>query len=142
VINTNIQSGLTYNLRYRAHNVQGWGDYSPVVSILAATAPSQAQQPETTIVDTDIKISWSAPTSTGGVNVVISNYYVEILLEDGSFIEACSVTELYCLLPIESLLEEPFNFVQGDEVQARVTAFNSLGQGLVSLTSSVVVTEV
>jgi len=39
LVSSNINSGLTYRLRYRAHNVQGWSDFSPEASIIAATIP-------------------------------------------------------------------------------------------------------
>jgi hypothetical protein len=39
-ITDQITSGLTYTLRYRAHNIHGWGDFSNEVEILAATIPS------------------------------------------------------------------------------------------------------
>jgi hypothetical protein len=31
LISSNINSGFTYKLRYRAHNVHGWSDFSPEV---------------------------------------------------------------------------------------------------------------
>ena len=30
LVTSGIQSGKTYRLRYRAHNSQGWSEYSPV----------------------------------------------------------------------------------------------------------------
>lgn len=137
VVNTDIQSGFAYRLKYRAHNVHGWGDSSPVVTILAATTPGQTGEPATTIEDSSIKISWTAPESTGGANVAISNYLVQVqLLDDGEFIDACSVTELHCLLNMQDLLVDPYNFSQGNEIVARVTASNSLGEGPISALSA------
>ena len=46
---SDITSGSTYRLRYRAHNVYGWSDFSPEVLILAATIPSSTGEPQTTI---------------------------------------------------------------------------------------------
>jgi hypothetical protein len=83
---------LTYQLRYRAHTVGGWGDFSPIAEILAATIPDATSEPETINVDTDISISWTAPLFTGGVNVEITSYRVDILLASGDYVEACLVT--------------------------------------------------
>jgi len=49
VVMTNIQSGLSYRLRYRAHNVHGWGPFSPVSQVLAATIPGVTEEPKTII---------------------------------------------------------------------------------------------
>ena len=40
LITSNVGSGKTYRFRYRAKNIHGWGDYSEVSYILAATVPS------------------------------------------------------------------------------------------------------
>lgn len=40
VITSNIDSGRTYRFRYRAKNIHGWGEFSPIEYILAATVPS------------------------------------------------------------------------------------------------------
>lgn len=44
LVTSGISSGQTYRLRYRAHNAQGWGPYSPIGTILAATIPSAPLQ--------------------------------------------------------------------------------------------------
>jgi hypothetical protein len=76
LVSSGISSGLTYRFRYRVHNVHGWGDFSPIGSILAAVIPEATGAPETTIEDTNLKISWSAPLNSGGVLVEISSYRV------------------------------------------------------------------
>ena len=40
LITSNIGSGRTYRFQYRAKNIHGWGPFSPVANILAATVPS------------------------------------------------------------------------------------------------------
>lgn len=39
-ISTGVVKGRTYKFRYRARNVLGWGEYSPIGYILAAQKPS------------------------------------------------------------------------------------------------------
>jgi hypothetical protein len=38
--NTDVSSGIEYTLRIRAKNKHGWGEFSPEVTILAATEPA------------------------------------------------------------------------------------------------------
>jgi hypothetical protein len=58
-VTSGIQSGKTYRLRYRAHNSQGWSDYSPIGYILAATIPGQSSQPSTQVAGVNVVISWA-----------------------------------------------------------------------------------
>lgn len=85
IITSNIGSGLTYRLKYRAGNIHGWGDFSDVAYILAATVPSAPTgEPQTSVLvgETDVTISWQAPANLGGENVPITFYKVEILMLD------------------------------------------------------------
>lgn len=47
---------------------------------MAATLPGATIQPNSTIVGTNVSFSWLAPTNTGGLNVAITYYFVEVLL--------------------------------------------------------------
>lgn len=82
VITSNIKSGLNYRLKYRCHNVHGWSNFSPIVFIQAATLPGPTTQPSSTIVGTNVTFNWSVPVNTGGQNVIITSYLVEILLSN------------------------------------------------------------
>lgn len=85
VVTTAIVSGAAYRARYRAYNVHGWGDYSPVGTITAASAPAATAEPTLSIVGTDVQISWAAPSDSGGDGIQLSSYRVELLLPDGTF---------------------------------------------------------
>ena len=39
-IYSGINKGVTYRLRYRAHNFYGWGPYSAISTVLASQKPS------------------------------------------------------------------------------------------------------
>ena len=61
MITSNIGSGRTYRFQYRAKNIHGWGDFSPISYILAATVPSApVGEPETQVLtdETQVTISW------------------------------------------------------------------------------------
>ena len=72
---TNVVAGTTYRFKYRARNLIGWGDYSPVGSVLAASAPEAASPPTTTTQGLKVKIDWSTPTDNGSP---IQNYTVTL----------------------------------------------------------------
>lgn len=46
IIDVVFTPGDYFAFRYRARNVNGWGGYSPISYIQAATAPSPPDQPE------------------------------------------------------------------------------------------------
>jgi hypothetical protein len=78
VIKTAIKSGSTYKLKYRAYNVHGWGDYSTEGTLVASTIPDAPAAPTFAMDGTDVKISWTPPTDTGGLSIEIIAYKIEI----------------------------------------------------------------
>ena len=93
ILITSIASGRTYRFQDRAQNIHGWGDFSDITEILAATSPSVPfGEPETSVdpAETQVKILWQAPSNLGGDGVALTAYKIEILLSDGvSFAEVC-----------------------------------------------------
>jgi transketolase C-terminal domain/subunit len=93
----------------------------------------------------DVKISWTAPASTGGSGIAITAYRIEVLLKDGSFIQVCDgadpavVANGFCTLPALSFLQPPFAFSQGDKIKARVAAINEIGPSDYSVVSNTLV---
>lgn len=85
VVTTAIASGATYRARYRAYNVHGWGEYSPIGTITAASMPAATSEPTLSIVGTGVQISWSEPSDTGGDGIQLTSYRVELLLPDGTY---------------------------------------------------------
>lgn len=64
-----IETGLTistpYKLRFRAKNIHGWGNYSQVSTIETIMVPSRVSEPNTELIGTNVRFSWSAPDSRG-----------------------------------------------------------------------------
>jgi hypothetical protein len=63
-LNYQLSSGITkgnlYRFRYRAKNIIGWSDYSPVAFVLAASKPSAPPAPVyTSSTSSSILISFS-----------------------------------------------------------------------------------
>ena len=87
LITSNIASGRTYRFQYRAQNIHGWGAFSEIAEILAATIPSvPVGEPGTSIdeFETRVKLQWQAPSNLGGDGVALTAYRIEILLLDGT----------------------------------------------------------
>jgi len=151
LITSTINSGRNYSVRYRVANVHGWSDFSPVTLIRAATVPSiPVGEPETSIpsVETNVHITWTAPTSTGGSGIVISAYIIQVMLKDGSYVTVCDgtdpqvVSSTACTLPALSFIHPPFSFIQGDKIKARVAAVNEIGSSEFSVVSSTTIASV
>jgi hypothetical protein len=90
---TSITSGATYNVKYRAYNIFGWGDYSPITQIIAYSIPGVPGIPATTLSGTNVVISWSAPSSNGGTGISLSSYTVEVLQSNGVTFTSVTCTE-------------------------------------------------
>ena len=115
----------------------GWSTFSPIGYILASTTPSSPVNPQTKIVGTNVEASWNVPSDTGGLNVPIISYTVEIKQQD-AFVAFCTSSTLACLVPMQTLLQAPLAMNQGDPIMIRVTATNVVGTGPTSELSSTV----
>jgi hypothetical protein len=71
-----ISSGVNYVFTYAAKNIQGTGEQSNPVTVIAATVPAQMNTPVVTY-ETDLlyKVSFSQPSS-GGAGVSIESYEI------------------------------------------------------------------
>ena len=151
-LTTAIQSGKTYRVRYRCYNAHGWGSYSPIGSIIAATKPDPPLAPTISIDGTNVKIVWAEPTNTGGNLIAITKYKVEIQKHDGTYAEdltncdahtgsgyAALVSSKTCYIPMSLITDTStgFGFTAGQDVTARVTAGNVIDYGLPGPVSTV-----
>ena len=63
VFSTGVFAGTTYKMRIRAHNVNGWGDFSTILIIKATGIPGMPLPPTTFIQNLNVKISWTDPVN-------------------------------------------------------------------------------
>jgi hypothetical protein len=143
LVTTAIISGRSYRARYKAYNVHGWSSTSPEVTIIAATVPGMPAEPTLTIDSTNVRISWSNPTNTGGDGIAITAVRVEIRLPDGTTYQeepvACNgatsaiVSATQCDIPMSTFTTATasggLGFAQAQEITARITVSNSIGFG-------------
>ena len=84
--------GVTYSFRYRARNLYGWSEFSPVTQILAAGLPSAPPKPSF-IAATDNSISVQLYPSLDSLGAAITHYVLEV--DKGSFNTAFSEVGSY-----------------------------------------------
>lgn len=78
---TGVLTGQHYRVRYRARNEVGFGEFSEIGYILAASKPYKPWEIKAEIVDDDLFISWQMPYNGG---TPIYQAQIEILEVDGS----------------------------------------------------------
>ena len=131
-----VTAGATYLFQVQAKNKWGWGALSSSGSILAATVPA-TMGTATTEIDAatgGVKISWAAPTETGGL--AISAYLVEILGSGPAWASdtACpgtgaALADLSCIIPMANLAASPHSLAFDSLVEVRISATNAQGTG-------------
>lgn len=113
-----MTSGRTYNIKYRAENIFGWGTFSPIGTITASTLPGVPGTPTTANSGTDVIIDWTAPSSTGGTGISLTAYIISIKGSDGATYYQDTVdcdgtsntiiTNTICTIPMSTLTSAPF----------------------------------
>jgi hypothetical protein len=113
-------------------NVHGWGDFSNVISIKAATVPLQITSISTTVdsLTGDVKVQWTAPDPQGDP---ITSYLIEIAdstsvnswHQDTVNCPGIDPSLIYCFIPMKTLQQAPFSYSIDDLIQVRVSAVNA-----------------
>ena len=81
---TGLLAGSSYKFRVSARNSVGYSTPSSVLTIVAATVPSQPSAPTATLNgETSFTINWSPPTDLGGQT--ISGYRLEVQTSISTF---------------------------------------------------------
>ena len=136
-----VVSGTSYVFRYRVKNIIDWSaDFSPQLTIMAASKPDQPASVTTSIDGINVVIDWDAPSDNGAT---ISSYVIEILDHDGNWIQDTSYcdgadatvkADTQCSVPMSVLrdAEGLYRLERDEQVSARISAVNSLGTSAVS----------
>jgi hypothetical protein len=139
-ITTAVTGGAWYQVRVRAANVYGFGEYSTSLSIEAAQEPDQVTQSTLTseVVGADVAFAWVGPGSNYDA---ITAYRVLIGQSDGTYSEestycpsneASLASTLTCSVPLSILRAAPYSLAYGAQVLFTVEAYNGYGWSLVS----------
>ena len=87
-----VVAGYTYQIKVRARNFWGWGEFSSIISIKASTVPNQVDMPTTSIeaATGGIMIKWAKPYENSDT---ITAYRVEAKLPTNDWAEICDGTD-------------------------------------------------
>lgn len=131
-----VTPATTYQFKYAAQNVIGWGTFSSVSSIKAASRPSKIATVTTAIENQYVKISWSYPTDNYDT---VTAYDIQIQAANSSFLNQATycdgnqtaiVTNRYCHVPMTILRETgTFNLAYNSLVVVRIRARNTIERG-------------
>ena len=128
--------------RYRAKNAQGWGPFSDSLSLIAARRTDQPDTVVTSNEGTEVKITWSEPAYDGGSPLL--GFRITILADDGSYYETrdhcwgedqTTKGNLFCLVSMTVLRQDPYFLTQGSVVKAKVEGLNIIGYSEPSITN-------
>ena len=136
IISSGIVSGAAYTFRLQARNIHGWGEYSVVTTIAAASTPDAPNTVVTSIENIYVRFDWNEPQAN---SAVIDGYDVYIIDSDGTYVRESTycdgftndvvLNEQYCLVPMSVLQGETYGLVLGELIRAKVRAHNSYGYG-------------
>lgn len=125
-IDYNVDKGYTYRYQYRARNINGYSDFSPIGYLICADVPSKPAAPTLTSVDsTTIDLVLYSPLDTGGAE--LESYELE---RDGgslntAFISVASYTSPSLTSSITT--SAPDSLTTSDIYSFRFRAKNAIG---------------
>ena len=77
-LDQDVEKALLYRYKYRARNINGWGEFSEVSYLYAANVPSTPDAPTLIQVDTtSIQLQMYVPIDTGGANLISYELFMD-----------------------------------------------------------------
>ena len=133
LVTSGIVTGRLYRSRYRARNIIGFSEYSPIGYIEASQEPDQPNAPTVTISGSDVIISWTLPDNKGNSITDIELYIQNkagVLTSHGNLGSVTTTTLLMTEFTSTYLL------IQGDDILTAIKAYNENGWSQISSTSA------
>lgn len=143
---TGLSGGLVYRFRVRGINKYGAGAWSSDAGsgVLTAQAPDAPAAPTVEYVTSQVRIKWTYPTTDNNKEVtayriVIRSsddvtFYENTTVCDGS--RSTIIASMACVFPMQYLREGSYDLSQGDNIIAKVQAYNSRGWSDLSTASA------
>ena len=133
VLIRNIVQGQVYELRVRAGNRKHWSDFTEPISVLAAQRPEAPAAPIASYDASSLQLSftWEEPSS-GGSPITAYTLYIKDKQGDFTKVECADETALICEVDAMTLIQDPFGYVFGDSVTAKVSARNAYSESELS----------
>ena len=117
---TGLETGVSYQFKIRGANTEGPGEYSNVITVIAAGKPSTPSPPTTSWLPKNVVFRWTAPEDGGspitGYIVPIRQSGSQLSYKEMTYCDMANNDGLSCTIPVEVLFEAPFNYRWGDEV--------------------------
>lgn len=135
---TGLITGTTYKFQVEARNTVGYSAKSAVYQIVAATVPSTPSTPATSIQNNAVTITWAPPAANGQT---IIGYRIYVQQSDGTYSQSLATCDgstfnvmvsTSCQITVQTLQAAPYNLASGAGVYAKVLAYNSIGDSLLS----------
>jgi len=139
---TNLITGTTYQFYIVSRNAVGFSSSSTYFTAIAATAPSAPNAPSVTIHNNDVTIDWNAPSENGST---ILGYRIYIQQNDNGFSQSLAtcdgstfnvIVQTACTVSVQTLQAAPFNLPSGAIIYAKIVAYNSIGDSVMSAVGS------
>ena len=124
---TGLSAGTEYHYQVAAINSEGTGAYAPTSATTQGLLVAPVGLTAMAVSDTEIDLSWTAPTSTGGITA----YALESSTDGGT-----TFTDLHTTFDAATLTYEHTGLSAGTEYHYQVAAINSYGIGAYASTSA------
>ena len=91
-ITAHVTTGVSYQVRVRAKNYWGWGEYSDIFTIKASSVPERVDTVTTAIDEATggLRVEWTAPFDNSDEIIA---YSIEAQEKDGDWTEICDGTD-------------------------------------------------
>jgi hypothetical protein len=88
-----VMKNRVYRYKYRARNVNGWGDFSSPGYIFAADLPSQPDKPRlVSVTSSSMTIELFPPKNTGGSDIISFELWRDQGSPNSAFVQVTSFT--------------------------------------------------
>jgi len=143
---TGISAGNNYQFKVQARNAVGASVDSSILTITAATVPGAPSAPTTTITGDEeyMVVDWSVPSDNGGLAIL--GYRVTVQAQDLSWqsdlvncdasTDSNIISAAACQIPTDVLRASPFSLLTGTSLNAKVIAFNTIGDSTSSISGN------
>jgi hypothetical protein len=126
-----VVEGAIYSLILKAKNKWGYAtEWSEPCSVFAATVPEQIEHFSTRLEPKTggVLVEWLAPHHNGSP---LTSFTVQILTAGDEWHTVCEgLLELNCLIPMQTIWQEPIALSFQESISVQVAASNALGQSL------------
>lgn len=118
--------------------MHGWSEWSNISEVKSNGIADAGLPPTTIINNQNVKVAWTEPNDN---YEQIYAYQVLLKQSDGDYSELSTFCDgsnqvsfelKACEIPLQKLMEEPYNLQAGDRIVAKFAAINANGMGPLS----------